>query len=494
MDAGANGAVSRGDGAGSRIPGLSRRTLLTGAAAAFGGVALGPTLWARPARAAVPIQGVHLGYGSNAAHGLAVSWATETRVPGCVLEIGLDDTYGLTIRTEERRAGSHATSYHHATVDELDPGTLYRYRIRHDGGGVAVGAFRTAPKAPGPFRFATFGDMGVSAESAMIVDQLTRLAPDFCFVVGDLCYADKSGGSSNPVTASLPNDPKVWDDWLRQIQPSAAVAPWMTTVGNHEIERDAGELGYDGYLARFTMPDNGASRGDVTYSFEYGNVGFIALDGNDASFQISANQGYLGAQQDDWLRKVVAGFRRDPKIDFIVAGFHNCMYCSNVFSGSDGGNRGRWRQILEDAEVDLVVNGHNHCYERTHPLRDGDPVVEVSSGGAYDSAAGTTYLTVGGAGQIMYPTSGYPVGTVWEQGDGGAAERVPESTHWSASRFMLQSFAVIDVVPPDATGTTRMVVRAMTKEGLVVDSATLCRQHRAVKATGGFTGGPPVQD
>jgi hypothetical protein len=414
---------------------------------------------------------------------MAVSWSTETSLRDAVLDLGIDRSYGLTVSPVQRQALPNGTVYHHASVAKgLEPGTLYHYRIRHGGVGVAAGTFRTAPNAPAPFSFATFGDMGVSDESAAIVQQLTRLNPAFCFVVGDLCYADKSGGSSNPVTGALPNDPQVWDDWLRQIEVSASASPWMTTVGNHEIERDSGELGYDGYLARFALPDNGASPGGVTYSFRYGNVGFIALDGNDASFQIETNRGYLGTQQDDWLRRALVEFRSDPSIDFIVAGFHNCMYCSNLFSGSDGGNRGRWRAILEDAGVDLVVNGHNHSYERTHPLRNGDPVMEARAGDTYDSAAGTTYLTVGGAGSVTYPTSGYPVGTVWEQGASGRAERVPESADWSASRFMQQSFVVVDVAPRDTTGRATMTVRALTKDGVIIDSATLRRAARHDRA------------
>ena len=47
-----------------------------------------------------------------------------------------------------------------------------------------------------------------------------------------------------------------------------------------------------------TTASNGAP---VTYSFTYGNVGFIALDGNDASYEISRNLDYLGSAQDRWL-------------------------------------------------------------------------------------------------------------------------------------------------------------------------------------------------
>jgi hypothetical protein len=62
--------------------------------------------------------------------------------------------------------------------------------------------------------------------------------------------------------------------------------------------------------------------------------------------------------------------------------------------------------------VDLVLSGHNHNYERTHPLRAGMPVIEAPRGATVDSAADATYLTVGGGGQAEYPTSARPVAYV----------------------------------------------------------------------------------
>jgi len=338
-----------------------------------------------------------------------------------------------------------------------------------------TGSFRTAPARPEAFRFVTFGDMGVNAAAEQNLALVRQLDPALCFVVGDLCYADTSGGSEQ--LAVLPQDPTIWDAWLRQVEPSAAAVPWMTTVGNHEMERGNGDLGYDGYLARFALPGNGVELGGVTYAFRHGNVGFVALDGNDASFEIDRNRGYLGARQDDWLRHTLDGLRSDRDVDFIVVGFHNCMYCSNLFHGSDGGNRGRWQTILEDAGVDLVVNGHNHCYERTHPMRAGEPVHDVGPGGTFDSATGTTYLTAGGAGQAEYPTSGYPVSYVAEQGPAGiyGGLRVPETALWSAARHLAHSIVVVDVTPRDAQGTATMVVRGLAKDGAEIDRATLRR-------------------
>ena len=61
--------------------------------------------------------------------------------------------------------------------------------------------------------------MGVNAAAAAHVALIQRMKPEFSFVVGDLCYADSSGGTGagGPET----QDFAVWDQWLRQIEPSA---------------------------------------------------------------------------------------------------------------------------------------------------------------------------------------------------------------------------------------------------------------------------------
>ncbi|WP_323793120.1 metallophosphoesterase family protein [Nocardioides sp.] len=451
------------------VPSLPRRHVLVGGAGAGLVAATSPMLWVPPAAAAARPRGVHLVYGDNARTSMTVSWSTPRSVAKSRLEIGPDRGLGLRVPVRSRSTKDLRTVYHHGTVEGLEPGTRYRYRITHRGAGATTGTFTTAPARAERFRFAAFGDMGVNAAAAAHVQLIDAMKPDLSFVVGDLCYADSAGGTGAGGDTS--QDFAEWDRWLRQIETSAARVPWMTTVGNHEMEEGNGELGYAGYLDRFRNPRNGVKGAPVTYSFVYGNVAFIALDGNDASFEISRNEGYLGAAQDQWLERRLERFRARDDIDFIVVGFHNCMYCTNLVHASDGGNRTRWEPLFDRYSVDLVVNGHNHCYERTHPLRAGEPVVEARRGAVVDSRKGTTYLTAGGAGQAVYPTSGAPVSYVVM--DGGV--RVPETTHWSAVTDNQHSIGFVDVVPRRGDRPARMNLTALATDGTVIDKVTLKR-------------------
>ncbi len=289
------------------VAGPSRRHVLLGGAGAGLVGAASPLLWVPPASAAGRPGGVHLTYGDDARHSMTVSWSTPRSVAKPHLEVGPDRSLGMRVPVRSRSTKDLRTVYHHGQVDGLEPGTTYRYRITHRGSAATTGTFTTAPRRAERFRFAAFGDMGVNTAAAAHVRLIDRMKPDLAFVVGDLCYADSSGGTgaSGPST----QDFREWDRWLRQIQPSASRVPWMTTVGNHEMEGGNGELGYAGYLDRFRLPGNGVKGAPVTYSFVYGNVGFVALDGNDASFEIARNEGYLGARQDDWLTTTLRRLR-----------------------------------------------------------------------------------------------------------------------------------------------------------------------------------------
>ncbi|WP_370248358.1 purple acid phosphatase family protein [Nocardioides sp.] len=440
----------------------SRRGLLAGAAVT-------PLLWTPPGASAAPPRGVHLVYGADARRTMTISWATPGSVARPEVEVGRDRGLGMSVPVRSTGSRRTGTVYHHATVRGLEPGTRYRYRITHRGGALRTGTFTTAPARPVPFRFAAFGDMGVNAAAAAHVALMNKQQPDLAFVVGDLCYADSSGGTGagGPQT----QDFATWDRWLRQIEPSARTTPWMTTVGNHEMEAGNGELGYDGYLDRFRLPGNGVQGAPVTYSFTWSNVGFVALDGNDASSEIDRNNGYLGAAQDRWLDRRLRELRADPDVDFLVVGFHNCVYCTNLVHGSDGGIRARWEPIFDRHGVDLVVNGHNHCYERSHPMRAGAPVVEAGRGAVVDSRRGTTYLTAGGAGQAVYPTGGLPLSYVTDE-DG---LRIPEATTYASVVENTHSLAFLDVTPRSAGRPATMRLTALATDGTRIDRVTLRR-------------------
>ena len=441
----------------------------------YGVVSAGPTLWKQAGATVMEAQAPRIGWGADPRTTLTVSWSTDGPVRNPLVDFGVDDGFGRVLSAETRTVSGWGVHYHRVTLGGLEPGRAYRYRIRHTGAvPTPPRTVRTAPASAGRFTFAAYGDQGTTAGAERIFAVLASAAPSFTFCLGDLCYADVSGGVS-PVGRV---DHEAWDRWLAMVSDAtASTAAVLPAVGNHEMETGMGGWGYDGFLSRIALPGNGVAGLPTTWSARWGNVALVAVDANDVSTEITRNNGVSGGAQDRWLDATLARLAADPEVDWIVVGFHHCAYCTNTLHGSDAGVR-RWVPLFDRYGVDLVINGHNHCYERTHPLRGGVPVAEVTSGGTWASAGGVTYLCAGGGGGTTFPMSVAPMSTVTVEG--GA--RIPERAPWSAVRYNDHSLLLIDVEPPGSGVATTLTVRAVSATGAELDRVTLLRRRDSTLA------------
>jgi hypothetical protein len=333
-------------------------------------------------------------------------------------------------------------------------------------------------------------------------------------VVGDLSYA---GGGSGYYANGVPTDasafsPGAWDTYLGIVGPAAAQSiPWQVGVGNHEME-PLDDFGYAGFLTRFPQAYAAirATGSPVVKSFTYGNVAIIQLDGNDLSAEIADNNGYTEGLQTTWLAEQLASFRApDSGIDFIIVGFHNCVYSSNTTHGSDGGIRLVWESLFDRYHVDLVVSGHVHAYERSYPIYDREVTKTVPSGGTVHPATdGTTYICAGGGGQDLYtgwygavgagdPANASGPALIWEwsgsdtaKGGTGTSNDITDPVqNYSAYRRANWSFIALDVKAPRFHGDeTSILVRAVdptqNSSGItaiagpaIMDSVKLVRRH-----------------
>jgi hypothetical protein len=295
------------------------------------------------------------------------------------------------------------------------------------------------------------------------------LNPRLQLISGDLCYADSSGqGGVGDVY-----DARLWDRWLGQNETVASRVPFMCAVGNHEMEPGFGVHGYAGVLARAPIGGSSPITVPVASTYRVGNVAFIALDSNDVSYEIPANRKWTAGAQTTWLNTTLAGYRSAGSgVDFIVAYMHAAPYSTSSAHASEGGIREAWVPLFDRYQVDLVISGHNHCYERTRPLRAG---LAVGSGlGSLDGRSGTTYITAGGGGQASYekfiPDARTRVFT--------AAGLQVESAPWSLPSTRTATHAVVcaDVTPATKIGqSTTLRVRAVAAGNVVLDEITIVR-------------------
>lgn len=191
--------------------------------------------------------------------------------------------------------------------------------------------------------------------------------PAFHLHAGDWSYAESGG--SGLLTDTF--DPRIFDSWFTEIEGVASNVPWMAAVGNHEMEPWYPIHGYGGQLKRMSFIGNAPGSCPVSFSFLYGNVGFIALDANDVSYELEANLGYTHGAQTKWLESTLASWRSKATVDFVVVYFHQCAHSTCSTHASDGGIDQFWTPVFDKYQVDLVINGHNHIYERTDPMRGG---------------------------------------------------------------------------------------------------------------------------
>ena len=230
---------------------------------------------------------------------------------------------------------------------------------------------------------------------------VSGLRPAFHLVTGDLAYATPEGLA---IPDAVGYDPAQWDKYLRVIGDNGAQSiPWQASVGAHEVE-PLDDDGYAGFVTRFSQPYDLSSGSPVVFTFRYGNVAFVHLDGNEMSAQETINNGYTAGAQTAWLTRTLASYRAPGSgVDFIVVVCNCCCYSSNTQHGSDGGLRDVWGPLFDRYQVDLVISGHVHAYERTNPMRAGQPTKKVAPGGTVNPPAdGTTYVCVGGGGNGLF--------------------------------------------------------------------------------------------
>ncbi len=464
-------------------------------------VGLGAEAEARPEVS--PVAGLHLQFGADAASELTVSWHTLAPVERPRAVLGrLDGTLertamARTVSYVDAKSGKPAYA-HHARLEGLKPDTSYLYLAVHDGAAAAFSTLRTAPRGRARFTFTSFGDQGtptvgrlfeppegVSLPRPVYVNDnlgspaagdttlgVERLQPLFHLFNGDLCYAN------------LAHDRvRAWWDFWENNSRSARRRPWMPSAGNHENELGNGPIGYGAYQTWFAVPP-AAGQTELTrglwYAFTAGSVRVISLANDDVCYQDGGDSyvhGYSNGAQKAWLEAELAATRRDPAIDWIVVCMHQvAISTANKFNGADLGIREEWLPLFDRHGVDLVVCGHEHHYERSHPLHGREenrtltPRPAATGTRSIDTTQGAVHMVLGGGGtsspsnSLFFDPPQCRVITAVGELDPKTGKRPPvyvrEDAPWSAVRNAAHAygFAAFTVDPGPVGGRTTMEV------------------------------------
>jgi hypothetical protein len=350
--------------------------------------------------------------------GMTVSWNTFNQLPNPTVMYGLsNDTLNMSASsTVSITYNTSLTFNNHVTITGLMPDTTYFYMpldLLTDEFTRPPYSFTTA-RAAGDMTphtvavvidMGTFGPEGLSTTSPnplMVGEQTTidSLVEDntfeFIFHPGDIAYADEwikeaQGGFIN-VTIDLASGfmgyESILDDFYDQMTPLTTIKPYMIGPGNHEANCDnggeggfttsvcqPGQLNFTGLINHFRMPsEESGGVSNFWYSFDNGMVHYIALDsetdlGNGLVGPSEPLSGPFGTfnEQVNWLAADLAAVNR-TLTPWVVVGNHRpwyssgsvCTQCQTAFE-----------TLYNQFNVDLVINGHFHVYERMDPMALG---------------------------------------------------------------------------------------------------------------------------
>lgn len=228
-------------------------------------------------------------------------------------------------------------------------------------GGTVLGAPTARPELPGAARVIAAGDM---ADCTVDWDEATaRLVESYAGTVlalGDNAY--ENGSAADYRDCYAPS----WGVFRDRTWP---------VPGNHDYQTP-GAAGYLGYFGDAVAPD-----GHTWYAFDIGTWRIYALDANCAALHVCDATAQLA-----WLGADLAANPRTC----VLAAWHQPRFSSGRH-GDDPSQDPLWR-LLTAAGADVVLNGHDHMYERFAPLdADGRP-----------SATGMREFVVGTGGRGLY--------------------------------------------------------------------------------------------
>lgn len=372
------------------------------------------------AEAAELLRGPYLQLGTP--NSIIVKWRTDEPDASFVF-------YGEAPDNLEEFTGSIVpTTEHEVQITGLNPATRYFYSVGSMGERLAGGDtnhfFVTHPPVgiAKPTRIWAIGDSGTASAgvygSHEVRDGYLNFKgtnhTDVWLMLGDNAYY--YGYDWEFQTAVFETYPTILRNTIL----------W-STLGNHETY-GPDILGRIAYHDIFTLPASAEAGGTASgtenyYSFDYANVHFVCLDSE-------LSERHVGSPMWSWLEQDLQANTNA----WIIAFWHSPPYSKGSHDSDrmddNFGNmtfmRTNFVSLLEAYNVDLVLSGHSHIYERSHlihghygfsaslqpsMIRDGGSG-RTNDTGAYiksDADPGAVYIVAGSSGWATVRTGHHPI-------------------------------------------------------------------------------------
>jgi hypothetical protein len=238
--------------------------------------------------------------------------------------------------------------------------------------------------APSDFNFAAAGDWGCTDDTTDTVNNILGKNPELVLGLGDYSYDEDHA-----------------DCWLKKVK--AINDKMKIAIGNHDMEK------LNIYTNHFGLREQ-------YYSFNYYNVHLVVLS-TELPYKPFSSQ-YEFVEND--LSKAAS----DSNIDWIVVYFHKQMYTSPSNHDDYPTLRSTYHPLFNEYGVDLVLQAHNHNYERTYPIKfnsnsPSNPIATTTNTNTYTDPDGQIFATIGTGGVSLYAFTGKADHFVKQYGDFG---------------------------------------------------------------------------
>jgi hypothetical protein len=368
--------------------------------------------------------------------GITVRWRTDQSVKGKVIYKKEGESQSLSVLEDV------PVFNHEIELKGLEPDTKYSYqiatesRVQNDSEKLF---FTTLPskEAPKPIRIWAMGDFGDFTKKSYIDNQnavyssfkkFNKDQPvDLWMWLGDNAYCC---GSDNQYQTGV----------FEYFSPDFfAQTPIVSIPGNHEYYFATGseatrQIPYFDLISVHTEGEAGGvpSGNKAYYSFDVGNIHFIALD----SYGLDDGKKLYDweSPQYQWLLRDLEENSKKGNM-WTVVYLHHPPYTKRSHDSDTEQDLVKVRAYLvhkfDEYKVDLVLSGHSHVYERSYLIRGHsdksetfDPVKHIvqntkahytaDSPPIINKDSGTLYAVVGSAGRLdwngksdPHPTSVY---------------------------------------------------------------------------------------
>ena len=271
-------------------------------------------------------------------------------------------------------------SSNQVTLDGLEPDTEYMYRFSNGDTVSEVKTFKTG--GTGDFSFFAAGDPQIGSHGHLNGkdgwDKTLKLLPEldpsasFLLSLGDQVDTGK--------------DEEQYDAYInREGFNGLTLAP---IIGNHDERGNA----HEEHFKVSNVQDEGKSNAGSNYYYVYNNTLFICLNSNNKDY----------AEHKVTIEKAVA---ENPNVKWRVVTFHHPPYtvASHALDDYITDMRSTLVPILKENKIDLVLNGHDHVYTRTHVMDGTKPIIEWENGeegkapSEYVNPKGIIYVTTNSA-------------------------------------------------------------------------------------------------